>query len=48
MRTEDAAHGGKHEHWHERCAMRAEEQRHFDNYNAPGFHQAGEGKDLER
>ena len=48
LRSEDVAHGGKREFWHERCALRAEERRKFsEEPDHAGHEQTGERQDYE-
>ena len=48
LRSEDVAHGGKREFWHERCALRAEERRKFrEELDDAGHEQTGESQDYE-
>lgn len=48
MRPEEKAHGGKREAWHERCAMRAEKKRRFNEEDEhAGHEQAGENQNRE-
>ena len=47
--AEQLPHGGKHERWHERCALRAEEKQNFheENHDVAGFDEAAKAQDEE-